>query len=117
MKQQLRYISVFIFLIVVNYLLIIFFLNAYYLFYFAVVFFVSYLLYKIGFGGIKYLFLIYLFLFSLSSFLVEHFDVYLFDMYLFFDLEKFYTFVGGGIIYILSVLHSIIFFFSVFKKN
>ncbi len=104
-------------LVPLNYLLIVLFLNQYYLCYFLVVTIFFYTLHRMRYRVKRYDLGLYVFLFFGSILLVEYFDIYIFDIYLFLDLENIYTFVGGLIAYILSVLHSFIFFFSVFKKS
>jgi len=117
MKKFVLESSLFTLFISINYILTITFLKAFYPIYFSILFFVCYFIYKIKFDLKKSIFFVYLFLFAMSVFLIEYFDLYIFDIYLFLDLEKFYIYVGGSIAYILAILHSIIFFFTAFKKS
>ncbi len=117
MKEKVIQGLISTFLVIINYILIIVFLNLLYLIYFILLFFLCCLIYKSSFSVEKNILFIYLFLFIISVFLTEYFDLYIFDIYLFLDLEKFYTYIGGSIAYILAILHSIIFFFTAFKKS
>jgi len=101
-----------VFLTLINYILILLFLNSYYLLYFCILFLVTLYIGIVRFQIAKNVFFISLLLFIVSDFLIEYFDTSVFNLYLFFDLEKIYTFAGGGIVYILSVLHIIVLFFK-----
>lgn len=47
---------------------------------------------------------------NITTFLFECFDNEVYYLYLFFDLDKIYTPIGGEIVYILVLLHSLILF-------
>ena len=112
MREKTKLGLLLVFLTLINYILILLFLNSYYLLYFCILFFLSLYIGRVRFQIAKSVFFISLLLFIVSDFLIEYFDTSVFNLYLFFDLERIYTFAGGGIVYILSVLHIIVFFFK-----
>jgi hypothetical protein len=112
MREKTKLGLLLVFLTLINYILILLFLNSYYLLYFCILFFLSLYIGRVRFQIAKSVFFISLLLFIVSDFLIEYFDTSVFNLYLFFDLERIYTFAGGGIVYILSVLHIIVLFFK-----
>ncbi len=99
----------------INYILIISFLESHYFIYFFMLTLILYALYKIEIK--KVMFSVCLFFILVSPFLFQFFDNYIFESYLFFDLESFYTFVGGEVSYILAPLHAFLFFLGYNSKN
>jgi hypothetical protein len=112
MREKTKLGLLLVFLTLINYILILLFLNSYYLLYFCILFLVSLYIGRVRFQIAKSVFFISLLLFIVSDFLIEYFDTSVFNLYLFLDLERIYTFAGGGIVYILSVLHIIVLFFK-----
>ena len=47
---------------------------------------------------------------NITTFLFEYFDNDIYYLYLFLDLDEIYTPIGGEIVYILVLLHSLILF-------
>jgi hypothetical protein len=52
-----------------------------------------------------------------SVFLFTYFDNEIFNIYLFLGLEGFYYYLGGEVIYIISLLHAIVFFLGYNRKK
>lgn len=107
-------VLVFVFL---NYILLTLFMNEYYLIYFLsiglVIFGVHFYKYQVsGLSLLSSIFLIFI-----SLFVLEYYDTSLFYLYVFFDLDKYYTFKGGEVSYILSALHSIFLFLGYNRKK
>lgn len=65
----------------------------------------------------KGIFIILLLVLIFSPYLFEYFDEEVFETYLFFDLDRYYYFIGGEVSYLLSLLHSIIFFLGYNRKK
>ncbi len=97
-------------LLLVNYILIVLFLQEYYLGYFFILSIIIYTIYNIQYISSKLNFYLSLFMMNITPFVLEYFDNSIFYFYLFFDLEKYYIFISNELAYILSFLHSIIFF-------
>lgn len=55
--------------------------------------------------------------FIVSIFLYRFFDDTIFDIFVELDIDRFYTFIGGGVAYILAILHLFIFFFKKVEYN
>jgi len=102
-----------VFLTFLHIILNIFFLKSYYILYFITLFIFAFFTFKIKEVNI----ILYLSVFFITIFMLGYFDETVFDLYLFFDLDRFYIYIGGSIAYILTILHSIIFFFIAFKKS
>lgn len=68
------------------------------------------------FKNIKYIKL-YILLIMLSPFLFEYFDNIIYNIYLYFDLDYYYKYVGGEVTYILTILHSFVFFLGYNRQN
>ena len=65
----------------------------------------------------KPIFIFSLCLIILSPFLFEYLDNYIYNLHLFLDYNEQYSFVGGEVTYVLSLLHSIVFFLSYNRKK
>ncbi len=93
----------------VNYVLLILFSKEYYIVYFLILFFTTYMMKS------KPTLVIPIIL--MSPFIFEYFDDFIFSLYLYVDMNAFYTFIGGDIIYLLSILHSFVFFLGYNRKK
>ena len=103
--------------VVGHYFLLKLFLQEHYLFYFLGIVLYIYLILKSLFLTHQknlYILLLSVFLFSL---LFEFFDNEIFDLYLYTDMEKYYSFVGGEVGYILTLLHCIMIFLGYNRKK
>ena len=101
---------------ILNYFLVILFLKGYYLSYFFLLLLSALFVYKTNIirGYLRY---ICLSMFLVSVVIFEYFDDEIFDFYLYFNLDRFYIYMGGTISYVLAFLHSIFFFFVTFKRS
>lgn len=103
-------------MLLINYLLLVLFLNEYYEVYFIVLGIVAYGIY-LQKQTFKYYFYTSLIVIIISPFLFEYFDNFIYDIYLYFNINEVYTFVGGEVSYILSFLHSFVFFLGYNRKK
>ena len=94
---------------VANYFLYIAFLQEHYLFYFILLFLTAYFIQL----DVK----LSLVIIIICSFIFEYLDVYIFYSYLYLDINEFYIYVGGEVIYILSILHAFVFFLGYNRKK
>ncbi len=100
----------YILIFIINYILILLFLNSYYLIYFIALILLSFLQFKFKFIKNKYMkVLVVLFMF-VTVFAFEYFDDNIFDIYLYFNIDAIYRPLSGDIKYILILLHSFILF-------
>ncbi len=103
--------------VLLHYLLMVLFLREYYLFYFFILLFIFYMESTKQYISSKGNFIVIMILFALTPFLLEYFDTSIYYMYLFLNLENFYTPIDTQVSYILSFLHSIVFFLAFNRKK
>lgn len=94
---------------IVNYILMILFIKEYYIFYFLALFISTYFV-KLN----PYVTVIIIFI---SVFTFQYFDDSIYYLYLYFDVNELYTFVGGEVMYILSLLHVFVFFLGYNRRK
>ena len=98
------------FILVINYLLIVLFLDSYYAAYFIILILLTFTFYtsKITLKrNFKYLSVV---LILITSFGFIYFDNEVFDIYLYFNLDEIYSSIDSEVTYILILLHSLILF-------
>jgi hypothetical protein len=107
----------FIVLFLVNYFLILIFINSLYGSYFLLLVGCLYIYHINKIDVTKNMMIISIFLLLMTPLLIFYFDDEIYELYLFFNLDGYYVFIVDKVAIFLTILHSFIFYLGYNRKN
>lgn len=105
------------YLIFLNYSLVLIFSFSAYIFYFITLFGVIYFINMQTINFTKKVFVTCGITALFTLFLIRYFDAFIYDIYLFFDVSDGQNFVNSEIFFVLTLFHTLILFFVLFRKR